>query len=197
MSRLGGFSLGRAGVISRELMAFNTTEIILKNNSLRLALVGMLALWAGAAVAQDFKAGDLTLHQPWIRAVPAGAGAAGGYVIITNSGSSDDRLLSFESAIAGHTEVHEMAMNSGVMTMRELPGGLPVPAGRTVELKPGGYHLMFMALKDRPQAGQEVKGRLVFEKAGAVDVTFTVAPLGAKAPMTPDAHGMHHTKPAQ
>jgi copper(I)-binding protein len=75
-----------------------------------------------------------------------------------------------------------MAVTDGVMTMRPLPDGLPVPADGAVELKPGSYHLMLMELAAPLKAGESIAGTLTFEKAGTVPVTFVVAPIGAKAP---------------
>jgi copper(I)-binding protein len=71
-----------------------------------------------------------------------------------------------------------MAMSDGIMKMRRLEKGLEIAPGRTVELKPGGYHLMFLGLRDGLKEGQAVKGSLVFEKAGTIDVEFRVGPIG-------------------
>ena len=71
-------------------------------------------------------------------------------------------------------------MTGGVMKMRSLPAGLEIKPGETVELKPGGVHLMLMGLKQQLQQGQHVKATLVFEKAGKVEVDFSVAGLGGQ-----------------
>jgi hypothetical protein len=101
---------------------------------------------------------------------------------ITNTGTAPDRLIGGSLALAGRFEVHEMAVNNGVMTMRELASGLEIAPGARVELKPGGLHVMFMDLKAQLREGQPVRGTLVFEKAGTVEVNFAVAPIGARAP---------------
>ncbi len=74
-----------------------------------------------------------------------------------------------------------MAMSDGIMKMRRLEKGLEIAPGRTVELKPGGYHLMFLGLRDGLKEGQTVKGSLVFEKSGTIEVEFRVGPIGAQS----------------
>ena len=102
---------------------------------------------------------------------------------ITNTGATVDRLLSASIPRAGRGEVHEMGNVNGVMTMNEVAGGLAIPPGGTVELKPGGYHLMFMDLSSGPKAGETVRGTLTFEQAGKIDVAFRVSPVGAPGPV--------------
>ena len=101
----------------------------------------------GHAAAQ-VEVGSLVLTQGFSRATRPGAPVAGGFLTIANTGSVDDRLVGASSAVAGHMEVHEMTMTDGVMTMRELAGGLPIPASATVTLQPGGFHVMFMELSN-------------------------------------------------
>jgi len=138
---------------------------------------------SAAADADSFKVGDLTVATPWTRATPGGAKVAGGYLNITNSGSAADKLVGGVTDISDRVEVHEMSMSGGVMQMRPLNEGLEVKAGQTVELKPGGYHMMFLDLKRQLKEGETVKATLQFEKAGKVDVTFKVGPVGgASAP---------------
>lgn len=132
------------------------------------------------AVAHEFKAGTLLLKHPWTRATAKGAEMGGGFVTIVNSGSEPDKLLGGSLALAGRAEVHEMKMEGDVMQMRQLEGGLDIPAGATVELKPGSYHLMFMKLTAQLEAGTKVKGTLTFEKAGEVPVEFAVEAIDAK-----------------
>lgn len=81
-------------------------------------VVGMLGR---SAHAEDVKAGDLVISKPWTRATPGGAKIGGGYLTIENKGSAPDKLVSATADVAGKVEVHEMAMNNGVMTMRPLP----------------------------------------------------------------------------
>jgi copper(I)-binding protein len=84
-----------------------------------------------------------------------------------------------------------MAMDGGVMKMRETKG-LEIKPGQTVELKPGGYHVMFMDLKSGLKEGQTVKGTLVFEKAGKIEVEFKVGPVGGGAPAAGSGGGHSH-----
>lgn len=141
-----------------------------------------------APAATTFKAGSLVVEAPWARATPAGAKVAGAYLKITNTGSAPDRLIGGTVPFAGRFEIHEMATDNGVMKMRELPKGLEIKPGETVELKPGGYHLMFMDLTSGLKEGQSVKGTLAFEKAGKVDVEFKVGPIGG----APSGGHSHH-----
>ncbi|MGL5362291.1 MAG: copper chaperone PCu(A)C [Bosea sp. (in: a-proteobacteria)] len=140
----------------------------------------LLALPATGASAHDYTLGDLKIGHPWTRATPAGAKVAGGYLSVQNNGSTPDRLIGGSMEFAGHVEIHEMSMVDNIMRMRELPKGLEIPAGAKVELKPGSYHVMFMQLKKQLKEGDKVKGQLVFEKAGTVDVVFNVDSVAAK-----------------
>jgi periplasmic copper chaperone A len=143
--------------------------------------LGLLAGMAGLALvqAEEYKAGPIRIEAPWIRATPTGAQVAGGYMKIENTGKEADRLVGGTTAIAGKFEVHEMQMVGTIMKMRELDKGLDLPPGATVELKPGSYHLMLMDLKGQAKAGDTIKGTLVFEKAGKVDIEYTVRGPGA------------------
>lgn len=125
------------------------------------------------------KVGDLTIVSPWTRATPGGAKIAGGYLKITNNGAAADRFVGATSEAADRVEVHEMSMSDGVMKMRPLPNGLEIKPGETVEFKSGGYHLMFMDLKQPLKQGDVLKAKLQFEKAGTVGVNFNVNALGA------------------
>lgn len=125
------------------------------------------------------KVGDLAVASPWTRATPGGAKIAGGYLKITNNGKSPDRLVSVTSAGADRVEIHEMSMTDGVMKMRPLADGLTVKPGETVEFKPGGFHLMFMDIKLPLKQGDTLKATLKFEKAGTLDVSFSVNAIGA------------------
>ncbi len=142
--------------------------------------VAIVTLSAPAIAQAPVRAGPLVIETPWSRATPAGAKVAGGYVRITNTGTQPDRLTGASAEIAGKSEVHEMSNENGVMKMRELERGIEIRPGETVELKPGGLHLMFMDLKGGIKEGETVRGTLVFEKAGTVAVTFRVGGLGAR-----------------
>lgn len=126
------------------------------------------------ATAHEFKLGALVIHHPHIKATPPNAPVSGGYMIIDNTGAEADRLVSVEDSFAGKTQIHEMSMQGEVMKMRQLADGLEIAAGGSVELKPGGYHVMFMQLKEQMQPGEMRKATLVFEKAGRIEIEFMV-----------------------
>jgi copper(I)-binding protein len=159
--------------------------------SFAVATLGLIAI-SSVAIAQGamagsatFKLGDLTVTSPWTRATPGGAKIAGGYLKITNSGTSADRFVGATSAASDHAEIHEMSMNDGVMKMRPLLNGLEIKPGETVELKSGGYHLMFMDLKQPLKQGDTFKATLQFQKAGPLEVSFNVNALGATSGNAP------------
>ena len=161
-----------------------TREKDLPMKTLRtLALAcGLAFLTTGAAFAHGYELGALKIGHPWSRATPKSAPVGGGFLTITNTGTTADRLVSVSADVSQKVEIHEMAIVDGVMRMRALDGGLAVPAGGEVALKPGGYHVMFIGLKAPLEAGTSFKGRLTFEKAGTVDVEFQVESMAAKVP---------------
>ncbi|HEV2573793.1 MAG TPA: DUF1775 domain-containing protein [Beijerinckiaceae bacterium] len=141
---------------------------------------------AATAMAQtdaksEFTVGAIKVVTPWTRATPKGAPVGGGYLTITNTGTETDRLVGGTFPGAGKVEVHEMSMDNGMMRMRQLPKGLEIAPGATVELKPGGYHLMFTGLTAPIAEGKPVSGTLVFEKAGTLNLQWAVSPIGASA----------------
>jgi periplasmic copper chaperone A len=153
--------------------------------SMTTAIAAVAVLWcslAAPARTQEVKAGDLVITQAWARATPGGAKIGGGYLTIENKGSAPDRLIGGSADVAGKVEVHEMAMNNGVMTMRPLEKGLAIDPGKTVKLAPGGYHLMMFDLKSPLKQGEKLPVTLEFEKAGKVQVSLDVAGVGAQAP---------------
>jgi copper(I)-binding protein len=152
-----------------------------------ILLAAIFAISANAAVAHEYKVGSLEIKHPWSRATPKGAAVASGYLTIINRGTVADTLVGGSSAAAGKLEIHEMKMEQGVMKMRPLPQGLEIKPGATVELKPGSYHLMFMQLKAPFEQGKNVKGTLVFEKAGTVEIEYAVEAIGG----SPAGHGGH------
>jgi copper(I)-binding protein len=145
-----------------------------------LALAASLA--ATPSLALDYKVGSIEIGQPWSRATPSTAPSAGGFLTLTNKGDGPDRLIAVETSAARLAEVHEMKMDGAVMRMRALENGIALPPGRTVEFKPGGYHVMFIGLKAPFVKDQKVPATLVFEKAGRVEVEFEVDALGATRP---------------
>ena len=154
-------------------------------NLVRAALTAATLLLAAApALAMDAAAtrlGSLEISGGYARATLPNAPVGGGFLTIVNHGSADDRLVSAVSPVAGQTQLHEMAMDGGVMKMRELADGIKIPAGATVTLAPGGFHIMFMQLKQALVEGTTVPVTLTFEKAGTATVELAVGGIAAKA----------------
>ena len=133
------------------------------------------------AAAHDVTSTDGTLvfSDMWTRATPAGAKVAVGFLKITNVGKESDRLVGGTLTTAGTVQLHEMSMSDGVMKMQELPRGLEVKPGETVELKPGGYHVMFIGLTAPVKEGDKLEGTLIFERAGTVAIHYHAQAMGA------------------
>jgi copper(I)-binding protein len=142
-------------------------------------LIAIGAFTAAPAAADDVKVGSLQISAPWARATPKGAAVGGGYLRITNTGTAPDRLIGGSTSIAGRLEIHEMSMSGSTMKMRQVSGGVEIKPGQSVELKPGGLHIMFVNLKQQLQQGQHFTAMLQFEKAGKVDVNFSIAGIAA------------------
>ena len=135
--------------------------------------------------------GDLEISGAFTRATLPNAPVAGGFLTITNSGETDDRLVAASADFAQVAQIHEMAMEGDVMKMQQLSEGLVIPAGETVTLEPGGFHVMFMGLTQALVEGEVVPVALVFEHAGEVTVSFEIAGAAADAsPMKMD-HATH------
>lgn len=150
----------------------------------RLALAAALLL-SGLAHAQ------VSVQDPWVRATVPQQKATGAFMRLT--AAQDMRLVGASSPVAGVTEVHEMKLVDNVMKMRAIPQ-LDLPAGQAVELKPGGYHIMLLDLKQPVAQGASVPLTLVFEgKDGqrqSQELQAPVRALGAAA--APAAgHGKH------
>ena len=140
------------------------------------------ALIAGAALADGRQTG-LSVQHAWSRETAAGQAVGGGFLTITNSGTRDERLLSGTTPVAAEVQLHTMTMDGGVMRMRQVTDGIAIPAKGSVELKPGGYHIMFMGLRRQLRQGERFPVALRFQRAGSVTVQFTVQPVGATGPM--------------
>jgi periplasmic copper chaperone A len=139
-----------------------------------LALATWLLAAGLAAHAQT------AVKDPWVRGTVAQQKATGLFALITSTAGG--KLVSASSPVAGVVEIHEMSMEGNVMKMRALPAGLDLPAGKAVELKPGGYHVMLMDLKKELKAGDTVPVTLVIEgadkKRETVEIKAPVRALG-------------------
>jgi periplasmic copper chaperone A len=139
----------------------------------------MLLLMAALAAAPAWA--QVTVENAWMRATPPGAKIAAGYLTIRNAGAAD-RLLGVSSPVAERVETHVTVREGDILRMREVKG-YDVPASGTLELKPGGSHLMFVNIKAPFKEGTSVPATLRFERAGEIKVEFQVRPL---------AGGEHH-----
>ncbi|MCP1198935.1 copper chaperone PCu(A)C [Notoacmeibacter sp. MSK16QG-6] len=153
-----------------------------------MAAVAALTLLPISAQAESNKMADGHSHMQMVgkleitdvrlRATPPNAKVAAGYLTVRNTGTEPDRLIGGSVDFADEIEVHEMAVEDGVMKMRPLRDGLEIAPGQQVELKPGSYHLMLMGMKDELKEGQTRTLTVEFEKAGSVSVDAPVAPFG-------------------
>jgi copper(I)-binding protein len=166
--------------------------MILRSSKRLASAVAAVLLLAASSVqaqrAQTYAAGSLVIEGPWSRATPGGATIGAGYMRIVNRGSEPDRLVGGTTAIAARFDLHETTTVDGVARMRPLEGGLVIPPGATVELKPGGLHAMLVDLKRPLKQGETITGTLIFEKAGTVAVTYQVGGVGAQSA----TGGPHH-----
>jgi periplasmic copper chaperone A len=137
---------------------------------------------AAAPAGPVVTAGDLEISGAFSRATLPNAPVGAGYLTITNKGTSDERLVSATSPVAGMTQIHEMKMEGDIMKMGELADGLVVPAGGSVTLAPGGFHIMFMKLNQQFIEGTKVPVTLTFATAGAVEVQLMVGAINADEP---------------
>jgi periplasmic copper chaperone A len=138
--------------------------------------IGLAAFSAGCGA-------QTTVREPWVRGTVAQQKASGAYMQITSA--QGGKLLSASTPVAGVAEVHEMAMEGTTMRMRAVPA-LDLPSGQPVELKPGGYHVMLMDLKQQLKPGDTVPLTLVVEgkdgKRETLEVKAPVRPLGTTEP---------------
>ena len=138
-------------------------------------------------MATDYKIGSLEIMGPWSRSTPKGATTAIGYMTIKNNGTTPDRLIGGSVDFASAFQLHSMTMEDGVSKMRDLKF-VEIAPGQTIEFKPGGSHVMFVGVKRPLSKGEHVKGTLVFEHAGTVQIEYDVQGIGAQS----GPHDMDH-----
>lgn len=153
----------------------------------RMFAVAALALFSATLAFSESATAQVSVKDPWVRGTVAGQGATGAFMQLTSP--SDTALVGASSPAAKIVEIHEMKVEGGVMKMNAIDR-LALPAGKAVELKPGSYHVMLMALREPLKEGSTVPITLTFEdKAGkrtSVDVKAAVRPLsGGDAPGKP------------
>lgn len=148
---------------------------------------------ASAAMLATGALAQVSVKEPWIRATVPQQKATGAFMQLSTIQAT--RLVEASSPVAGAVEIHEMKMDNNIMKMRQI-NGIDVPAGKSVDLKPGGYHVMLLDLKEQMKEGASVPVTLVFEgkdkKRETVEIKATVRPLaGATAPADPHAGHKH------
>jgi periplasmic copper chaperone A len=134
---------------------------------------------SATALAAAYKAGSIEIENPWSRATPKGASTAIGYMAIKNNGTTPDRLIGGSVDVAASFQLHSMVMENGIAKMRDL-SGIDIKPGQTIEFKPGSSHAMFVNLKHPLSKGEHVKGTLIFEHAGTVQIEYDVEGIGAQ-----------------
>jgi copper(I)-binding protein len=155
-------------------------------------LIAFLALFvSNAATAKDM--GAVMVHDAWARASIGKTPNSAGFMMIMNHGKQGDRLVEAKADIAAKVELHTHIMDGSVMRMRRVEG-IAVPASGSAELKPGGYHVMFIGLRKPLKAGTSFPLTLVFEKAKPMTIKVEVRPLGGKSKMMDHKHMHHGTK---
>ncbi|HEU0058620.1 MAG TPA: copper chaperone PCu(A)C [Hyphomicrobiaceae bacterium] len=147
-----------------------------------LALAAMARAPAGQAQGGEFSTGNIKIVAPWTRATPESSKVGGGFMTLINTGSEPDCLVGGSTEVSGSLEIHEIHIVNGVAMMRQVNPGILLKPGASVVLKPFSHHLMMMDLKQPLKAGEKIKGTLVFEKAGRVEIEYLVVPLGADGP---------------
>jgi len=168
----------------------------MKINSL-LAAAALFSATVGAMAADA----ALEVQAAWARATVKGQMATGAFMTLT--AKTDGQLVAVASPLAGVAQVHEMKMEGGVMKMGEVKGGLALPAGKAVALKPGGYHVMLMDLKQPLVKDSTLPLTLVFKDARGVESRMEIkVPVAATAPGTmvkpaPMDHSMHNMQGMQ
>jgi periplasmic copper chaperone A len=151
----------------------------------QLFAAAALALFAFPALAAD-----LTVSGAFLRASPKVANAGAGFLTISNSGKTDDKLIGASADVSKTVELHTHIKDGEIMRMRQVQS-IAVPAGGAAQLKPGGDHVMFIDLKGPLMEGDKVPVTLVFEKAGKIDVVMPVLGVGAMAAPAAMDHMQH------
>lgn len=144
-----------------------------------LTFVAVLINLPALANAHDILVGELAIGHPYILPTTASAMTGAGYFTLTNLGLEDDRLVTIEADFP-RVMMHDMQVADGIATMMHLADGVVVPAGESVEFAPRGKHVMFMGLNGDPfEVGEEIPAIFTFEKAGSVNLVFSVEETGS------------------
>ena len=142
------------------------------------------------AAGQSFTAGDISVSGAFSRATLPSAKSGGGFMTLSNAGTTPDRLIGARTDSAARSEIHQMTMDGDMMKMNEVEGGLEIPPGGTVTLEPGGFHIMMMGLKQPLRPNSCLDLTLSFERAGDLEVQLSIGAPNADA--APEHEGMKH-----
>jgi copper(I)-binding protein len=135
--------------------------------------------WSFTALAtHEYRADALRIDHPVARATPPGAKTGAVFFTVNNTGKETDRLLRASTPIAAGVVLHQMALEGGIMKMRAVPS-VEVRSGGRLELKPSGYHLMLLDLKQPLKVGEKFPLTLTFEDAGTILISVWVEDMGA------------------
>ncbi|OFX13065.1 MAG: hypothetical protein A2516_10745 [Alphaproteobacteria bacterium RIFOXYD12_FULL_60_8] len=124
------------------------------------------------------KVGDISVSEPWARASAGGVSNGAAFLTLDNTGHSDDRFIGASAPVSAKVELHNHVNENGVSTLKMVPA-IDLPAGKSVTLQPGGYHIMFLGLHAPMKEGDTFPLTLKFEKAGEVTVEAGVNTVGA------------------
>lgn len=148
--------------------------------SMKFIAASLVMVGAALAQAQEAKVGNIKIEGAYTRSTVPGQKAAGGFMKIIDQGAAD-QLISASSPVADEVQLHMMSMEDNVMKMRQVKA-IDIPANGSVELKPGGLHIMFMGIKEPLAAGGSVPVKLKFAKAGEVEIKLPVNAMTNQAP---------------
>lgn len=146
-------------------------------------------LSVGGALAHEYTAGKLSIDHPMAFETAQNVKVGGGYMSITNNGTTDDALIAVNVPTVPRVELHLSETDANGVARMTKQNSIPIPAGETVTLKPGGLHVMFMGLGDDPfELGEKIDATLVFQSAGELAVQFSIEERSAA-----DHSGMDHS----
>jgi periplasmic copper chaperone A len=157
--------------------------------------VAWLVFAAINATAHEYRQGSLIVGHPWARPTAGESKVGAAYMTLKNAGQEGDMLKAASSTVAEKAEIHEHIHDAGgVMRMRRVEGGLQIAPGASVELMPGGYHIMLIGLKQKLEEGQRIPLKLTFARAGDVEVEVRIekSPGQPAAEKSGDEAGMQH-----
>ena len=163
----------------------------MKTQSIKLVLTVSSLLFASFSNAGEFKIENLVITDTWTRATPKNASAGGAFLTIYNSGTKPEILVGGSSPASTKVEVHETSIEDGIMKMRHLHQGLTIPSGETIEMAPGGHHIMLIGITEPFTEGDSIPLTLEFKNSGTVDINLDVVRIGAKEMPSNKTHGNH------